>query len=158
MAKSVKIYVVDTCSFTTLHKIYPKVVFPGVWEKVDELIESERLISVDEVYHEISRQDDALAKWAKTKKEMFIPLTEEVQDAAKDIVNKFVKLLDFKKNKSGADPFLIGLAQIRDGAIVVTEEKYSGGPDKHKIPDICDAMKIPHMNFLAMIKSEGLKL
>lgn len=158
MAKPEKIYVVDTCSFTTLHKIYPKEVFPSVWEKVDELIESRRLISVDEVYHEICRQDDGLAKWAKTKKEIFIPLTEEVQDASKDIVNRFVKILDFKKNKSGADPFLIGLAQTQEGSIVVTEEKYSGGPDKHKIPDICDALKIPHMTFLSMLKSEGLKL
>ncbi len=158
MAKSEKIYIVDTCSFTTLHKIYPKEVFPSVWDKVDELIKLERLFSVDEVFHEICRQDDGLAKWAKSKKEIFIPLTEEVQDAAKDIVNRFVKILDFKKNKSGADPFLIGLALIREGSIVVTEEKYSGGPDKHKIPDICDAMKIPYMNFLAMVKSEGLKL
>ncbi len=158
MAKPEKIYVVDTCSFTTLHKIYPRDVFPGVWEKVDELIESGRLISVDEVLHEISRQDDVLAKWAKARKEIFIPLTEEVQDAAKDIVNRFVKILDFKKNKSGADPFLIGLAQTREDSIVVTEEKNSGGPDKHKIPDICNAIKIPHMNFLSMLKSEGLKL
>ncbi len=158
MAKPEKIYVVDTCSFTTLHKTYPRDVFPGVWDKVTELIESGRLISVDEVLHEITRQDDLLAKWAKTKKEIFVPLTEEVQDAAKYIVNRFVKILDFKKNKSGADPFVIGLARIRPEAVVVTEEKYSGGPDKHKIPDICDALNIPHMNFLAMIKTEGLKL
>ncbi len=158
MAKSKKIYVVDTCSFTTLHKIYPKDVFPGVWEKVDELIKSGRLISVDEVYQEIDRQDDGLAKWAKSNKDIFMPLNEEVQDAAKDIVNRFTKILDFKKNKSGADPFLIGLAKTLEDSVVVTEEKYSGGPDKHKIPDICDALTISHMNFLSMLKSEGLKL
>jgi hypothetical protein len=158
MAKPEKIYVVDTCSFTTMHKTYPRDVFPGVWDKVIELIEAERLISVDEVLHEITRQDDQLAKWAKTKKGIFVPLTNDVQDAAKEVVNRFVKILDFKKNKSGADPFVIGLAMIRQGAVVVTEEKYSGGPDKHKIPDICDALNIPYANFLSMIKAEGLKL
>ncbi len=158
MAKPEKIYVVDTCSFTTMHKTYPRDVFPGVWDKVIELIEAERLISVDEVLHEITRQDDQLAKWAKTRKGIFVPLTDDVQDAAKEVVNRFVKILDFKKNKSGADPFVIGLAMIRQGAVVVTEEKYSGGPDKHKIPDICGVLGISHMNFLAMIRTEGLKL
>jgi hypothetical protein len=156
MAKLPNTYIVDTCSFTTLHRVYPAEVFPSVWKKVEELIGENRLISVDEVFHEISKQEDDLAKWAKLRREIFAPLTEDIQDSAKEIVNRFKKLINFKKNKSGADPFVIGLAKIRNG-IVVTEEKHSGGTDKQKIPDVCDELKIPYMNFLSVLKSEGMK-
>lgn len=156
MANPKRIYVVDTCSFTTLQRVYAIDVFPSVWTKVEELISGEQLVSVEEVYHEICRQDDDLSKWAKTKEEIFLPLSDEIQDKAKEIVNTYIKIVDFKNNKSGADPFVIAQA-ILLGGTVVTEEKRSGGPEKMKIPDVCDALKLPYMNFLNMMKTEGIR-
>ncbi len=69
MAKLKKIYVVDTCSFTTMHKTYPRDVFSGVWDKVIELIEAERSISVDEVLHEITRKMISLQNGQRQRKE-----------------------------------------------------------------------------------------
>ena len=156
MAKPKSIYVVDTCSFTTLQRAYSIDVFPSVWRKVEELILDGKIVSVDEVYHEICRQDDDLSKWAKIQQGIFLPLSDEVQDQAKEIVNNYIKIVDFKNNKSGADPFVIAQAVLLSGT-VVTEEKHSGGQEKMKIPDVCDALKLPYMNFMNMMKAEGLR-
>jgi hypothetical protein len=157
MATKKSIYIVDTCSFTTLHKVYDREVLPGVWKKVQDLILTGQIVSVDEVFEEICRQEDGLKDWAVENADIFHPLTEDIQNAAKDIVNRFPKILDFNKNKSGADPFVIGNAVVLSG-IVVTEEKPSGGQGKLKIPDICTQIQLPVMNFLSMLKREGLKL
>lgn len=156
MAASKRIYVIDTCSFTTLHRAYSIEVFPSVWAKVEDLIINEQIFSVEEVYHEISSQDDALSGWAKSREGIFLPLSDELQDQTKEIINRYPKIVDFNKNKSGADPFVIAQA-ILLGGTVVSEERKSGGPDKLKIPDVCAELKVPHMKLFDLMKTEGMK-
>lgn len=150
-------YAVDTCSFTQLGRSYPPDVFPGVWEKVEQLISDQAVCSSEEVYHEIVAEDDALADWAKRRQEIFLPTDEDVQHNVKDILQTHSNLLELKKNKSGADPFLIAVAMIHKCA-VVTEEKPSGGPERSKIPDVCRAYQIECIKVLEMLKREGLRL
>lgn len=150
-------YVVDTCSFTHLGRNYPPDVFPSVWEKVEELILDQLICSVDEVYFEIMSQDDTLSDWARRSRHIFLPIDEDVQRNAIDILQTHSNLLDLNKNKSGADPFLIALAMVHDCA-VVTEEKPSGGPERSKIPDVCKAYGIVCMTVLEMLRREGLRL
>ncbi|MBA7643816.1 hypothetical protein ES703_51549 [subsurface metagenome] len=106
--------------------------------KVESLIEKGRLISSDEVFLELESQDDLLLDWAKVQREkgFFHPLTAEIQQNARRILETHTNLLDFKRRKSSADAFLIGLVMVNNRTIV-TEEKPGGGPDKSKIPDVC---------------------
>jgi len=150
-------YAVDTCSFTHLGRSYPSDVFPGVWEKVDELISDQLICSVDEVYLEIMAQDDTLSDWAKRRRHIFLPIDEDMQLSAKEILQTHSNLLDLKKNKSGADPFLIAVAMVHDCS-VVTEEKPSGGPERSKIPDVCKKYGIECIRVLEMLRREGLQL
>ncbi len=107
-------YAVDTCSFTQLNRSYPLEVFPSVWGKVEELISEQLVCSVEEVYIEIIEQDDALADWVKKKQHIFLPIDEEIQQKAKDILQTHSNLLDLRRNKSGADPFLIAVAMVHE--------------------------------------------
>ena len=66
-------------------------------------------------------------------------------------------MLDLKKSKSGADPFLIAVAMLHKCSIV-TEEKPSGGPHKSKIPDVCKAYSIECIPLLEMLRRECLRL
>jgi len=150
-------YAVDTCSFTQLGRSYPPDVFPGVWEKVEQLISDQVLCSSEEIYIEIVAEDDALADWAKKRKQIFLPTNEDVQRYVKDILQTHSNLLELKINKSGADPFLIAMAMLHKCA-VVTEEKPSGGPERSKIPDVCRAYAIECIKVLEMLKREGLRL
>lgn len=150
-------YTIDTCSFTAMRRVYPEDVFPGAWRKLNELAESRVIISIDEVLEELQAEDDEVTKWAKRHAAIFLPLDAYVQTEAKKILAAHPTLVDLKKRKSGADPFVIA-AGIVHGCSVVTEEKPSGGPSKVKIPDVCKALKIECLNMLGMLRREGMRL
>lgn len=150
-----RLYVVDTCSFTELRRAYPQKGFPEVWALVDRLAAEGRLLSVEEVAVELDAYDDEVSEWADAHEPLFLPLSEDVQKAAIAILAKYPSLVDVKKRKSSADPFVIAVAIVRD-AIVVTQEKPSGGPGKVKIPDVCKALKVPCITLLQLLLDEGL--
>jgi hypothetical protein len=148
-------YVVDACSFTELRRTYPRPHFDAVWKLVEKLAAEGRLHSVDEVLRELSIQDDEVAEWASKHSAIFLPLDEPIQLKAREILKSHPTLIDLKKKKSGADPFLIGAA-IVSGATVVTQEQKSGGPHAVKIPDVCQAYKVRCIPLLELLKAEGL--
>jgi hypothetical protein len=150
-------YIIDTCSFTALQRVYPTDVFPGVWDLMDKLASDGIIGSVEDVMEELKTQDDFLYKWAKLHKEIFLPLDGEIQTQASKILSTHDNLIDLKKRKSGADPFIIATAVVISGT-VVTEEKPSGGPQKVKIPDVCKAYKAPCITILELLREQGLKL
>jgi len=150
-------YIVDTCSFTALQRVYPTDVFPGVWDLMDKLASEGIIGSVEDVMEELKSQDDSIYKWANLHKEIFLPLDGEIQVQASKILKTHENLIDLKKRKSGADPFIVATAVVMSGT-VVTEEKPSGGPQKVKIPDVCKAYKIPCITILELLRGEGLKL
>ena len=150
-------YVIDTCSFTALQRVYPIDVFPGVWNLVEKLAENGIIGSVDDVMEELKLQDDFLYRWAKNHKNIFLPLDAEIQTQATTILSTHEKLVDLKKRKSGADPFIIAMAVVKSTTLV-TEEKPSGGPQKVKIPDVCKAYRVPCITILDLLRTEGLIL
>ncbi|MET0119257.1 MAG: DUF4411 family protein [Sedimenticola sp.] len=157
LPKTKELYVIDTCSLVAMTEIYPHDVFPGVWEKVDELIDDGKIISVDDVYEELSSKDDDIYKWAGIRNHIFKELDDAIQESAIEILSTHSNLIDLKNKKSSADPFLIATARIH-GGIVVTEEDFSGGHHSSKIPDVCRDYKMGCINLLDMLRLEGLKL
>jgi hypothetical protein len=149
-------YTIDTCSLTAMRRVYPADVFPSAWEKLDELAASGILISTEQVFEELREQDDDAFGWAKRFREIFLPLDGEIQEAARRILTTHGNLIDLKRRKSGADPFVVSTALINSCA-VVTEEKPSGGPNKSKIPDVCIAYGVECINVLEMLRREGFK-
>jgi hypothetical protein len=150
-------YAVDTCSFTQLKRFYPVDVFHSVWEKVEDMSRNRLICSVEDVYIEIMHEEDEVAEWAKKRRHIFLSLDEEIQLKTKKILQSHPNLLDLKKNKSGADPWLIALAMVQ-GCTVVTEEKPSAGPDRSKIPDVCKVYGIECIKLIDMFRREGLRL
>jgi len=150
-------YAIDTCSLTELRRTYPKDVFPGVWDKVGELAETGTLISIENVYEELKVQDDEVLEWADEHSEIFKPLDEQIQIETREILEEHPNLIDLKRRKSGADPFLIATAMVFSCS-VVTEEKPSGGPNRSKIPDVCRANGIGCIRLLEMLRAEQLCL
>ena len=150
-------YVVDTCSFTEMKRRYPRDVFPSAWDKLEALAEAGVFVSLDEVLDELSFEDDEVLAWAVEHGSVFLPLDDDIQLAAKEILKSFPKLLNMKKKKSSADAFVVGAAKAY-GYTVVTEEKPSGGPDRPKIPDVCRAIAVQCIGVLEMLRREGLRL
>ena len=149
------LYMFDACSFTELRRTYPRPHFEAVWKLIEKVCAEGRLLSVDEVFRELCAEDDEVTEWARAHSGIFLPLDEQVQLKAREILKTHPNLVDLKKRKSGADPFLIA-ATILHKAVLVTQENRSGGSPAVKIPDVCHAYGVPCIRILEVLKSEGL--
>lgn len=107
-----------------------------------------------EVLFELEKKADEVYKWAKSKSGFFVPLDENIQIAVADILAKYERLVDARKNRSSADPFVIALAQINK-CKVVTSEQPSNNLNKPQIPDVCTDLKIESINLLQLVREKG---
>jgi hypothetical protein len=130
---------------------------PSFWRRLEKLVRDGRAISPDEVLREIEKKSDEVHDWCRelngTCDTFFLPLEEDVQLAASEILAKFPKLVDDRQGKGQADPFVIGLAKIR-GAIVVTQEGRTGSHNRPKIPDVCAHYSIDCFSVVDLMRAE----
>ena len=75
--------------------------------------------------YELEKKEDEAFAWAKAQEDLFVPMDDEIQDAVSAILADHPRLLDTRRGRSGADPFVIALAKVR-GCTVVTGEHRSG--------------------------------
>lgn len=149
---------IDTSSLIQAwSRAYPLDTFPTFWDKMSGIVGQGVIITPDVVLDELKRKDDGLYDWAVERKEHLIyPLDGEIQKVVKDILGNFPRLLDTKRGRSGADPFVIALAKIK-GRTVVTDE-IIGKPQKPSIVDVCHHYNIECINLLAMIRKLKFKI
>ncbi len=140
-------YVIDACALIDAAKNYnmSKKAFAYIWKSFDALIESKQLISSSEILDEL--KDDDISKWARDKRDSFLPLTKEVQEKTTEILKKFPDIIKIStKGSSNADPFLIATAILEQGIIVTNEKGKNNG-----IPYVCEILNIPYMSLNAFL-------
>lgn len=135
-------------------RTYPRDVFPSLWENFDIMIKEGKILCPDEVHEELKKKEDDLLKWADSRKDLFYALDDDLQAVTSEILSEFPRLVDTKKNRSQADPFVIGLAQIT-GRKVVSEEKNNGTLRVPKIPFVCEHYNVECIKLVEMIREEG---
>jgi hypothetical protein len=151
----VALYSFDTSAFIeTWHRLLPPTTFVTLWRKLDELIDDGTIRAVDEVKVEIDKRDDAVKAWASARPHLFVPLEADIQAATTEALTYCARMVGAGKGRSGADPFVIGLARARR-AIVVTEENATGNINRPKIPDVCGVMGIKCVNMVGFIQQQG---
>lgn len=148
-------YSIDTSALIEMRRRYPIDVFPRVWELVENLISGGIIIATDEVKEEIEKQEDGLTEWTKNQNGLFVPIDESIQIEVTNILSGHSNLVDTKRNKSGADPFVIALAKLNNCS-VVSEEQPSRSPQASKIPDVCHFHDVECIKLLEMLRREGL--
>ncbi len=148
-------YTIDTCCLIYGWKFYPPDIFPGLWTKLEDLINNGVLRATEEILIELKKNDDELLEWVNERNGFFIQVDGSIQELVLDVLKEHPSLYDLEKNKSGADPFVIALA-MQNNCTVVTEEKKSGNPDKPKIPNVCDHYGIRHINLISLLREQGL--
>src|SRR5216684_9240468 len=139
------VYSVDSSALIhAWRRVYRPKNFGFVWEGFDSLIENNRLRASIEAYSELEKKDDELFAWCKERKETrFLEIDDDVQAIVKEILRDHPRLVDTVKGRSGADPFVIALAETtKPFMVVLTEET----PGRVKIPDVCDARGIKWLN------------
>lgn len=149
------LYSLDTNVFTERRKNYPARVFGSLWRRVEELIASGDAGATEYVRFELEKQDDEILEWTKSLRGLYVAIDEPIQHAVKDILSEHPRLLDDRKGRSGADPFVIALAQIHR-ATVVTEERLTGSLDNRpNIPDVCSALGVRCIPLVQLCAERG---
>jgi hypothetical protein len=80
-----------------------------------------------------------------------------LQVAVTEILAVHEKLPDTRSGRSAADPFVVALAQIEGCAVVTGERRRTRSADRPNIPDVCDALGIPCITLLDLMRAEGWK-
>jgi len=135
-------------------RYYPPDVFPPVWDRIRRLVGQGVLIATEEVLHELQKKDDGIYKWAKDNDRMFVPLDVQIQVEASRILTGHPRLVDTRRERSGADPFVIALAKVRS-CPVVTGEARTGNPLKPHIPDVCSDLGVRCLSLLELFRELG---
>jgi len=128
--------------------------FPPFWKRLDDLILEERLFSSVEVLREIKRKDDELYEWCKQRSSIFLPIDNDLQDHVIEIMGLYPRLVDTAKGRSGADPFVIGLARMHDPEWTVLSEENPGKVNSPKIPHVCAKEGIRCLRLVELIQHE----
>lgn len=140
-------YVFDTNIFIILQRRQPIDIYPSLWSKIGELMADGTIISSQEVYDEIAVGGDDLEKWAKVRKECFLPSEVPIQETVREILQSHRGLVEGGSKKNSADPFVIALAR-NNRCKVVTEEVRTHNSSAPKIPDVCEAYNIECIDFV----------
>jgi len=155
-------YILDANIFSiALNQFMPFDVFDNIWEPWSKGIKEGYIISVDEVYNELSLFWDSekskdknkndtrteQGKWLKSHKDCFHAMSEEESHIVAMIFSnkKFqegVKESSLRLGTPEADAILVAKAK-HIGGIVVTNES-NAKPNSEKIPNICVALDVPY--------------
>ena len=136
---------------------YPPDVFPTIWTHMGASAARGDIFVIEEVLRELEKKDDGIHDWIKKREAMVVPIDAEVQSHVTQIMSKYGRLVDSKKNRSVGDPWVIALAQAR-GYTVVTGEKETGNLAKPKIPDVCRDLGISCVGIVDFFRRQGWRL
>jgi hypothetical protein len=148
-------YVLDSSALFDLKRLYPEKVFPGVWEKFNELCEKKSIIAPREVLFEIQKGNDELLEWIKNYPDIFIEPTEEKEFDLIQQVLTFYPPEIITKNSTGrpwADPFVIACAKHYNIRIIQHEVS---DPNQYKIPAIAKKLDIHCHRLVDFFDREG---
>lgn len=151
MSNSSVIYIIDTSSLIELGHLYPleTPVFAIFWNRIKELVEEKRLISLSFVKEEL--KDDDARDFFSDNSAFSVPFTEKLQNTVKMILMKYPDMIRLRSShSSNADPFLVAAA-ILEGYTIVTEEKLSRD---FSIPNIASAFGVRTIGIAEFLQIE----
>ena len=161
------IYVVDSNFFIQAHRAtYPLDIAFSFWNKVKQLAEEGKIVSVDKVKNEIYRNNDALKEWCVANLPInFFKDSSQVMSsygrvsvrAISKSTHYLAKALNEFLDADEADAFIVAFA-LADSVnrIVVTQEvSEPNRKGKIKIPDVCNAINVQFVNTMDMFRQLG---
>lgn len=141
-----------------LERYYFEDAFPGIWEKVAELIEAGRFFISEEVWEEAKKKTEVVKAWCEkdTTGRLIVPTDGAIAREVRAILRDNPRMVMTLKGRNRADPFVVAVARLR-GATTVTGEGDDGNERHPKIPCVCGRLGIPCLRFAELIRSEGWK-
>ncbi len=137
-------------------KYYSPDLCPNYWKVLDELGAQGRIFIPEDVYKEITKTEDDLAAWLKDSKIPIVKVNEQVTACTKKIFSTdpvHKTLVDNRKGRSVADPWVIAHAMHAQATVVTKEEMITASSSKRiKIPNVCQNMNVRCIDDFQFIK------
>jgi len=161
------VYVVDSNFFIQAHReSYPLDIAFSFWNKVKQLADEGRIISIDKVKNEIYDKNDALEAWCKANlPEDFFKDSSQVMEAYGQVsawaISKSAHYMPNALNEfldaDEADAFIVAyaLADPTNRVIVTQEKSEPNRKNKVKIPEACNALNVQFVNTIDMFRQLG---
>lgn len=150
-------YSVDTSALIDgLERYYFEDSFPGIWEKVWELVAADRFFISEEVWEEAKKKTGVVRAWCEKDAtgKLIVATDVAVTREVKAILEGTPRMVMNMKGRNRADPFVVAVARLR-GATVVTGEGSDGTEERPKIPYVCGKLDVPCTRFTDLIRDEG---
>ena len=157
------VYVVDSNFFIQAHRVYyPLDVAFSFWQKVKQLADAGKIISIDKVRDEIFDHNDELENWCKEN------LPENFFKDSSTSIIAYGKVTAWAISKSDhflpkalnefldaneADAFMVAFVLNDPNKVLVTQEiSEPYRRNKVKIPDACAALNVQYLNVMDMFR------
>jgi hypothetical protein len=138
------------------NRAYRPANFPSFWSNFEDAIRGGLVVASVEVLTELSKKDDAVSDWCKRlASDLCVEFDEDQQEHMRHIMGTYPRLVDTVRGKSGGDPFVIALARLRQGEIIVVSEEDFGRKESPRIPDVCRAEGIECYKLADFIEALG---
>ena len=161
-------YIVDSNFFIEASKsTYPLDVVVSFWNKVKQLAEEQKILSIDKVRNELYVKNDELKAWCSNN----LPAKFFVDSDTNDVMIEYEAICNWARLTSQytraaldeflgadeADAFLAAYASADSlHRIVVTQEiSAPNSKEKVKLPDACLAIGVSYANTVQMLKDLG---
>jgi hypothetical protein len=137
------LYCIDSSALIDLGRVYPPSIFPTLWDKLGDLIQSERLMAPEGVR---DKPDDVVRMWANDQVGMFVPHAS-LQSAVADVL-RMARLDGVDLNRvdqsNEADIWVVALA-YSGNPIVVSYESIKGTntPQAQATCPVAQGIRIP---------------
>lgn len=138
-----------------VERYYPIDHFPALWENLDQLIAQGRLRISEEAWDESVAADAPLKEWLTEDGAQRERAKHDTDAAVASIAGSIAATYpnwSKKGGKSGADPFVIAVAEVVTGKVISGEK--NGGPSRPKIPYVCSQRRTPHGEVVDVIRDE----
>lgn len=161
------VYVVDSNFFIQAHRTnYPLDVATSFWNKIIQLSEDGKIISIDKVKNEIYKNEDELKQWCE------INLPDNFFKDTSSIIPQYSLVAKWAASRSGhylpnalaefldadeADAWLIAYGLVDPAEIILVTHEISEPKRKNKvkIPDACTANGVQYCNTIEMLRQLG---
>lgn len=146
-------YVIDTSALFDLKNQYPEKIFPGLWERFNEMCVQEKIIAPKEVLKEIKKGDDDLILWAEDYAHMFLEPCDDEITILQDVLSNYPEQIILKySTRSWADPLVIACAKYYELPIIQQE---LNDAKQYKIPSIAKKYGIECNRLVDFFDEEG---
>lgn len=158
-------FCLDTSILISLSYNYPQPIFKTLWRYLDDLVDSGRLITIEQIVREYTR-NDYVANWLRGQSGMIRSLSQEAVDCLAQLMSDLPEFVDPGKTDPDADQPLVAFAMAYNSsppeglfssrlAVVTTERAKKPSERRLRIPDVCAYYGIECFDHFEMMRREG---